>query len=263
MRTNTIFWGAMLILVGILLVFSNLGWISVNVWGLILSIFLIFLGITILWGVIFTSDQSVEKVHLPLEDIQQARITLKHGAGRLEISAASSEEALLEGEFGGGVEVKTHQDGAIGDVSLQVSPKGIVPFAWWPGGRIDWSVFLTPQIPLDLRLELGANEANIDLGELLVSELTLKTGASSTEITLPARAGFTHAKISSGAAAVGVRIPSNVSARIQTTTGLSEVSIDRQRFPRTGKAYQSSDYDTAENKVHLEIDTGVGSVSVR
>jgi hypothetical protein len=44
---------------------------------------------------------------------------------------------------------------------------------------------------------------------------------------------------------------------------LSEISVDQNRFPRTGNGYQSADYDTAANKVDILIETGVGSVKVK
>jgi hypothetical protein len=96
-----------------------------------------------------------------------------------------------------------------------------------------------------------------------VTKLAIKTGASSTKLTLPANAGYTSATIESGAASVDVQLPEGVAARIRSRGGLSTLDMDRQKFIRSGDAFQSSDYETALNKVDLDIQMGVGSVSIR
>jgi hypothetical protein len=54
-----------------------------------------------------------------------------------------------------------------------------------------------------------------------------------------------------------------VTARISVESGLAGISIDTNRFPRSGSSYQSPDFDRAENSADIRIETGVGSVSVR
>jgi hypothetical protein len=39
--------------------------------------------------------------------------------------------------------------------------------------------------------------------------------------------------------------------------------VDSQRFPMMGDAYQSADYNEAQNKLDLDLETGVGSVDIR
>jgi hypothetical protein len=95
-----------------------------------------------------------------------------------------------------------------------------------------------------------------------VQEIRLKTGASSTEMTLPARAGQIKVKVSSGAASVVLRIPDGVAARIAVESGLAGITIDQNRFPRIGGGYQSADYDRAENSVDIHVETGVGAVEI-
>ena len=38
--------------------------------------------------------------------------------------------------------------------------------------------------------------------------------------------------------------------------------IDETRFPRVGDMYQSADYDSATNRVDLDVQGGVGSLRV-
>jgi hypothetical protein len=53
-----------------------------------------------------------------------------------------------------------------------------------------------------------------------------------------------------------------VAAQIEAEAGMAEVTVDRARFPRAGKAYRSVDYETADNRLNLTIHVGMGSVTV-
>lgn len=112
-------------------------------------------------------------------------------------------------------------------------------------------------------MEVGASDTCLDLTGLRVMELRLRTGASSTEVRLPAHAGHTRASIKTGVSSLFLLIPEGVAAHIQTKGGLAAITVDRARFPQTGGIYRSPDFETAENRVEIEVETGVGSVDIR
>jgi hypothetical protein len=203
----------------------------------------------------------MEHAGVPLEGARQGRVRLSHGAGRLDISSGAGMNNLVEGDFGGGIDLDSRRNGDAMDVSLRV-PVQVFPFSWWPGATLDWNVRLNREVPLALEVEGGANDSRIDLSDLLVNDLTLKSGASSTNLALPARAGMTRARVSSGAASINISVPEGVAARIRWRGGLSTVNVNQARFQRLGDSYQSPDYDTAANKVDLDVEMGVGSVTV-
>lgn len=262
MRTNTIFWGTILVLLGLLLLLSNMGILKANVWGIIWPIGLILLGVWIILGLFLRRNHAVEQASVALEGASQASLRIGHAAGRLQISSGAGAGNLLDGEFGGGVDLSKRRAGDTLDVRLNLDQSWSLPFAWSPGDTLNWSLRLTNEVPLSLELETGANDARVDLTELKVASLRLSSGASSTDLSLPARAGYTRVKISTGAASVKVRVPQGVAASIRYSSGLASVTVDKERFPRAEKGYQSPDYDLAENKVDLEIETGVGSIDI-
>ncbi len=264
MRRNSLFWAVILILVGALLMLNNMGIIQINVWGLIWPLALISIGVSILWGVFFggRSSEMVEAA-IPLQGAAQAHIHIKHGAGRLCVDSNAGLDELLAGTFKGGMERRVKLDGDTLNVELYMPPTAFPPIVFLgSGSTVDWTFGLNGDIPITLKFDTGAAEAQLDLSDLRVTDLKVQTGASSTNLTMPANAGHTRAKIDSGAASVNVRVPSGVAARIRTGGGLTSVNVDRERFPREGSVYQSPDYDTAENKLDLKITTGVGSINV-
>ena len=267
MRGSSIFWGGVLILLGIFLLLDNLGLLAVfgvSVWNLVWPAFLILLGLWFLWGTVFRRPIADEQVSIPNQGADAARIRLDHGAGRLYINAGAQAGNLLEGTFTGGLDHRVRLNGNTLQVELRVPAQNFMffPFWWNSGSGHRWDLVLNRDISLDLDIKSGANEARLDFSDLLVKDLRLQTGASSTDLTVPAYAGYTRAEVKTGVASVTIYIPATVAARIQSRGGLSEVKIDSNRFRRTGDRYESPDYETAENKIDLSIEVGVGSVKV-
>jgi hypothetical protein len=269
MRRGSLFWGALFIVVGGIWLLDQLGVIvGINTWNLIWPMVLIILGVWALLGATRGRRSiEVEQVTLPLEGAERAKVRLKFGAGRLRVGAGVGSSELIDGSFSGGLDHRLRQEGdtLVLDMSLPAHgfPDVILPWNWGRWAGFEWTFGLNGEIPLELDVDTGASEARLDLEGLKVTDLRLDTGASSTEITLPAKAGFTKVEIEAGAASVRLRIPSGVAARIKTEGALVGVTIDKNRFPREGGVYLSPDYDIAENKADIDIDVGAGSISVQ
>lgn len=263
MRRGSLFWGFVLVIIGVILLLDNLGLLgSINVWNLLWPSFLIAFGIWILFGTLFRRAPATQHTSIPLEGAQKASIRIGHGAGRLDVHAGVGTGILVEGDFAGGLDYQSKREGDELDVKLRV-PEDVFPFHWPSGYMLDWTLSLAGEIPLTLEFDTGAGEARLDLHDLKVTEFILHSGASSTTIDLPASAGFTRVSIEAGAASVSIRVPPEVAARIHSGGGLSSIDVNSQRFPSIGpNLYQSPDYDTAANRVEMDVSMGVGSVKI-
>jgi hypothetical protein len=136
-------------------------------------------------------------------------------------------------------------------------------FPWnWGDRGIEWNFALNENVPISIDLDSGASEIDLDLRNVKLKYLDLDTGASSTKLFLPEKAGFSKVDLASGAASHEITIPEGVAADIRVESGLSDISINESRFPLNGKHYTSPDYASAANRVELNIETGVSSVKV-
>jgi hypothetical protein len=262
MRRSALFWGALLIVFGILLLLYNMNIISISIWQIFWPVLLIAFGLWILFGTVLRRPGQEEQVIIPLNAAGRARIRIYHGAGRLSLTGKTEPGFLVKGSFAGGLDYHTRRDGDLINVDMRVHDR-FFSWGWGAGNRFDWVFSLTDGIPLLLDLNTGASESQLDLSELHVADLSLNTGASSTLITLPSAAGMTRVRIESGAASVSMIVPDGVAARIRAHGELANIKIDQTRFPRQGDYYQSADYETAPNKVDLDVEVGVGVIDIR
>ncbi len=265
MKIKSAFWGTLFIIAGALLLLDNLGILNINVWQLVWPTFIIAMGV---WTLIAAQKGpealETEELTLPLEGAASAKLTVAFGAGQFHINGNTNANDLLSGTFVGGIESKVRQEGDFTKVKLQPRSDDfvhvIMPWSW---GARNWEFGLNKNVDWQLKLEMGASDAQVDLTDVKVTDLKVETGASNTNITLPANAGVTHVDLDGGAASVTFTVPEGVAARIQVDSGLSSIDIDRTRFPRVGDYYKSDDYETAANKVDINADFGAGSLSIR
>ncbi len=260
---GSLFWGIVLIILAALLLLNQQGWLKGDVFGYLWPAIIVLFGIWLLIGAFSRGRSSATRQHIsiPLENARSARIKLDHAAGRLNIRAGALSTELLSGDFGAEVDYKSNMEADQVQLKLRNSRQF---WAWYPGESLDWDIRLNADIPMKLKIDSGASATTLDLTDLKVVELDVTTGASSTEVNLPANAGNTLVDINSGAASLNIRIPTGVAARIKVKSGIASVNVDSNRFPRQdGGLYQSADYTTAANRADITIDTGVGSVDIK
>ena len=269
MRSSNVFWGLILILGGSLFLADTLDLLGgLNPWKFFFPALLIFLGIAALLSPTRSGSRADEAVAIPREaSAGRARLTLSHGAGRMTVKGGPKMGQLADGVATGGVSFTSRMQGDEQIVKASIPSSGFLsfmpPFIWGTNTGITWDLALAEDMPLDLIVETGASEARLDLRRLKVTRLKVATGASDTKITFPEAAGLTQAKIECGMASVNMIVPEGVAARIESSSALASTSIDANRFPRSGSVYQSPDYDSAENRIEIRIEMGMGSVSVK
>ena len=259
-RRGSLFWGSALIVLAGLLLLKQMGVIVGDIFGYFWPLLIIAFGVWLIVG-FFAQNKPVagEQVSIPLEGAASAYIKLDHGAGRLTLRSGAGSGEVVNGTFGNGLSYKSHLEGGRLEVKMRTSQQ---PWAWWPGESLDWDIRLNRDIPLNLKIDSGASASILDLSDLKVTDLDIDTGASKTELILPANAGNTHVDIDTGASSLKVSIPSGVAASIRVKSGIASVNVN-SRFPRLdGGLYQSTDYSMAANRVDMTIDAGVGSIEV-
>jgi len=250
-------WPIVFVVIGVLLLLSTTGTLGRDVGSVIGEIWpwvLIALGVWFVIGAIVPVGQRLqEALVVPLDGVAEGNVRIRFAAGTLNTHGAAAGN-LVDGRFEGGV---LRRGLGAGKVSLEQDTRYGTP---WLERSSRWDVGLATGIPLELRLDVGASRSVLDLRDLRLRRLDLKTGASETRIVLPRSAGLTTVDVSQGAAALTIEVPAGVAVRLRSRMGLGSVNVDQSRFPAVPGGYASADYETAANRVEIHAEGGVGSL---
>jgi len=266
------FWPVILILMGLEVLIGVSRSTALYIAGLIIAVVVL---ASVVVFAIYVGEQPVssrpaagtETVIESMHDADRGQIRLRFGLGTLEVGALTDSPNFVEG----GIEYSRNSRQVeklfrVGDgqakFSLEARSQSI-PF--WTSRDIGehWKLEFTTRIPLELEVVAGAGSVQMDLSKLKVTQLDVKGGAGQTSITFPAAAGSTTASVSSGVGQITVQIPDNVGAKIHVSKALAAVHVEGSRFVRSGDEYVSTNYQTAENKLNLEIKAAVGTIIIR
>ena len=259
MNRSNIFWGGVLILLGTLFLLQTQNIIP-SIFPYIWPLGLILVGLWIIVSVYWRSGDAEETFSVPLDNAKAVKYKFSHGAGQIEIKGGAPIGQAMTGLTAEGVNRKSHSDGDRLEVRIEAGAS-FIPFIGPSGGIFKFQ--LSNEVPAIISVETGASQLDMDLTDVPASEIRLQTGASNSNVTLPAR-GTSHMDLEAGAASINIRIPDGVAGRIRIKEGLTSLNIDKTRFPQADtRLYQSADYDAAENRAELNIEAGVGSITIK
>jgi len=257
------FWPVLIIIIGLGILLRRY-----NVWLvslLVLAIIGACLGIAI-WQYGLSPALGMVSYSEPLGNMERAQIEVDFTAGDIHIGSLppgspNFVEAASEARSSdGSMNVDFHQQDGVGTLRLSI---GRVNRPFWGGDGIRWEVNFTRNIPLTLNIKSAASNTELYLSELKVTELRLDVDAGNCKVTVPSSAGTTYAYIKSDVANLEVNVPDGVAAKIRLDTDLSASDVDENRFPKQGDYYISDNFDTAQNRIYLEIESDVGRVQVK
>ena len=266
MNRHRLFWGILIILLGVMLLLNTFGILTINAWQIFWPLILVLAGGWLLIGpFIFRRSQNPQNVTVPLEGAPALKVKVNHGAGRMHIGPApKGSRDALSGVFVGGVEANTHMSGSELKIRLKTPSDffwGFPPLSGFEG--FSWDFNLNQDVPLRLVIRSGANESTLDLRDLKVTDLSLETGASSTQIIMPSAAGFTSGTIQTGASSVQIQVPDGVAGHFEIKHGLAGIQVDTTRFANSGNIYETPGFASYPNRIQMTIETGVGSIEIR
>jgi hypothetical protein len=282
---------SLLIGLGVIFLLNNFGYLVLDVWQLILSLwpvlliafgFDILIGrrswllsligvmvvLAILVGAIGLMGSTAyaaagQEIRYPLEGVERAELDFSIPVGSTTIDATSETEVLLVGQVpdGGGLTVQEQFLVQNGTAALKISGEGAAVAVPGMTSPYRWDFQVAPEVPLTINISQGAGAVNIDLSELLLSDLNASLGAGQIVLALPEGQSFT-AHLSGGVGQLVVLVPEGLGVRITSGTALAAFSAP-EAYEHSGAVYTSPNYASAEERVELELDLAVGSVVVK
>ena len=257
------FWPVLIIVTGLNILLRRYNPWLVSV--LILLLLFACLGIAIWqYGSSSPAGETTKSYSEPLGSLEHAQIQINFTAGSLTMDGLpASSPNLVEADSGtknGNMRADFRGQGSEGTLHLSTER---VNRRFWNEAETNWEVGVTRNIPLTIDIKSAASNIHLDLSKLAVTELQMDIDAGNYRVNMPSSAGTTRAYIKADVANIEVSIPDGVAAKLKVDADLSAFEMDENRFPRKGDYYVSPDFESAENRVELELECDIGRVQVK
>src|SRR5215467_1765978 len=198
---------------------------------------------------------------IDLQGAKSARARLEMGAGELNISSFSGVSTrALDADFTFSEtfdqpRVDYHVSDAVGqiDISQESHP---VRFG---NSRNEWTLHFSKDLPLDLRVNMGAGQGNLNFRDIPLTRLELHLGAGEANVDLTGdRKTDLTADIEGGVGQANIRLPKNVGVIAQASGGIG--SISAHGLKEAEGSYTNEAFRKAPATIHLRVTGGIGEI---
>ncbi len=193
------------------------------------------------------------------DTIQNATLEMDAAAGSFSLSDTSSDLLSFSqaGTFRSLYQYHVYRNNR--DVTVKISEKNKHIFYNKSNKRV--VIRLSNKPVWDISLDAGASSVNYDLSKFKVRKISLDGGAGSFKITLGDKYPDVKIDINAGASSLTLRVPKNTGCDLKITAVLSGKHLPGFQKVSSGH-YQTENYDTAKNKIHLNVDAAVSSFRI-
>jgi hypothetical protein len=241
-----------------------------SIWGSLLALVLI---VALLAGALWLFGAGIgtgrvvaaEEIRQALDGATQAEVVIAPAVGTLHVEALPESANLVEGAIRLGSGERATPDFTVEDetATFTLRSEGVAfgPFVGSWDDQRGWDLGLNPDVPLELEISLSVGRSDVDLTGLTVSDLEVSMGVGQTTVILPDEGRF-RAKIEGAVGQTIVVIPEGMAARIHVDTGLAGRQLPDE-YQRHGDIYTSPGYESADNRVDLEVSQAIGNIAIR
>lgn len=208
-----------------------------------------------------TGELKTDSKTVALGGAKSVDVEIKMGAGELKVAGGATD--LLNADFAYNVprwkpEVNYDVSGDTGRLTIEQ------PSGGGHGGRTryEWDLHLSNKVPMEIKVDEGAGEANLNLVGLQVSQFELNLGAGQSTVNFdgPWKKDLT-ASIHGGVGKATLQLPRDVGVRVVAHGGLG--AINASGFSKDGDAYVNEAYGKSNVNLRIEVEGGVGEIDLQ
>lgn len=210
------------------------------------------------WGP--PGQERTETRSVDLDNSEEVKVDLKIGAGELRVDGGS--DKLMDARFVYNrlrlrPEVSYTAGGFRGHLRVE-EPNHVGTV----GSRHVWDLRFNDHKPLDLDVNLGAGESQLNLGDLTLRRVHVEMGVGELKLDLRGTPKNDYlVDVHGGVGEATVYLPENVGIEAHAHGGIGDISA-RGLIKREGGEYVNDAYGHAKTTVRLDIEGGIGSINL-
>jgi N-terminal domain of toast_rack, DUF2154/Domain of unknown function (DUF5668) len=191
---------------------------------------------------------------------KSAHARLQMGAGQLTINSGTSD--LLDADFTySGSYEDPRVDYTVADGVGQLNISQDSHSLHFGHSENDWILHFSKDIPLELKVDMGAGQGNLHLRDIPLTRLDLHIGAGQMDVDLTGdRKTDLTADIEGGVGQAYILLPKNVGVIAHASGGIG--SIDVHGLKQHGDSYTNDAYGKSPVTIHLKVQGGIGQISL-
>lgn len=192
---------------------------------------------------------------------ERAVVAIKMSAGELNVRAGEAGDLMKASFFYNRRPWEPRIDHQVsgGVARLYVEQRRMGPVF----GRVrnNWKIELSRKTPMELRLDLGAGKAEIDLNGIPVTKLDIQVGVGEMDLDLSRRTESMSGQIEGGIGEADIILPEEIGVRVQIEGGLG--SVDAPGFIKNGSEFRNEAWGKTSVNIDIGVEAGIGHITLR
>ena len=196
-----------------------------------------------------------------IQGAKSAEVSIEVGAGEFNINSGASH--LLDADFNYSdfyetPRVEYNVASGVGHLRIVQDAGGSVHFGTTHN---NWDLRFSDEVPLQLKVELGAGRGHLRLRNLEVTRLDMSLGAGQMDLDLTGdRKTDLVGDLEGGVGQATIRLPRNVGVIVNASGGIG--SINARDLRHNGDEYTNEAYGKTPATIRLKVEGGVGQISL-
>ena len=233
-----------------------------SAWGSLLALVLMIAIVAGALLLIGTGNPGEDQSFKWLPEISVTRInaSFSPAVGSLRVQDLAGGNSMAEGVLHTqrGEDAKTKM---LSNGTFSIESKGVMFFSQvGKSPRWKWDISFTPILPIDMKVNMGVGEVELNLNRLRIDELDVNMGVGKITVYLPAKA--MQGKIDCAVGETVIVVPQGAEIQIKVSAGITTVDTP-SNIAHSGDYYTSAGYNSSgATRIQLDVSQAIGHLKI-
>ncbi len=195
-----------------------------------------------------------------LKGAKSVQVQIEMGAGELVMRGGAAQ--LMDADFryrvrDGQPEVQYDVSGSRGTLTVRQPSHHTIG----NNDKNQWELRLNEDVPMDIRVKMGAGEGRLDLGNTALHSLDVEIGAGEMKVDLTGHPhGDMDVRVHGGVGEATIRLPRRARLDVEAHGGIGEISA--RGLTKRGDRWVNEPSGETDATIHVSVNGGIGQINL-